>query len=201
MIERVPPVDRTRRTPNSDADSHEVSQLLRAVREERGLSLSQLSRMCGLTRSFLSQVENNQASPSVASLQKIVSALDMTLGDLFHPSSEPNPVVRREERRRIHYPSLDLDDELLVPSMRGKLQVMYSRIEPHGGSGDEPYVHDADEECVIILKGALEMNVDGIEYYLREGDTVTFSSRLAHSWRNPLDETTECIWIITPPGF
>ncbi|HZU13828.1 MAG TPA: cupin domain-containing protein [Chloroflexota bacterium] len=200
MIERVPRVDGPRRRLQ-ETQSHDVGPLLRGVREGRGLSLSQLSRMCGLTRSFLSQVESNQASPSVASLQKIVSALDMTLGDLFQPPSEPNPVVRKAERRRIHYPGLELEDELLVPGMRGKLQVMHSRVEPHGSSGDEPYVHDADEECVIVLTGALEMDVDGIEYCLDEGDTITFCSRLPHSWRNPLDRTTECIWVITPPGF
>lgn len=201
MIERVPPVDRSRRPARSETDSHDIGPLLRAVREERKLSVSRLSRLCGLTRSFLSEVENGQASPSVASLQKIVSALGMTLGDLFQPMAEPTLVVRREERRTIHYPGLALEDELLVPSMRGKLQVMYSYVEPHGGSGAEPYIHNADEECVIVLKGALEINVDGLDHYLREGDTITFCCRLAHSWRNPLDQTTECIWIITPPGF
>ncbi|GAC1445718.1 MAG: helix-turn-helix domain-containing protein [Chloroflexota bacterium] len=202
MIERVPSVSKPKSSGSLEPPgAHDVGPLLRAVREERGLSVSELSRMCGLTRSFLSQVENGQVSPSFASMQKVVTALGMTLGDLFSQPRESDPVVRKNDRPKIHYPGLELEDELLVPDMKGKLQVMYSRVEPHGGSGEEPYVHNADEECVLVLKGALVINVNGTEHMLQEGDTITFCSRIPHSWSNPLAIQTECIWIITPPGF
>ena len=214
---KLPTVKRATRVSQPDLDSlavsfdlpeemlgsadGDVSALLRSARGERGLSVSKLARASGLSRSFLVQVEAGQVSPSVASLQKLVSAMGMTLGDLFVQVRPSGLVVRREQRPSLRYRGLDLEDQLLVPSMRGKLQVMWSIIEPGGGSGEEPYVHEADEECVLVIHGLLDITVNGHQYRLRRGDAITFSSRLPHQWRNPSARSTQCVWVITPPGF
>ena len=64
--------------------------------------------------------------------------------------------------------------------MAGRLQVIISTIEPGGGTGEEPYTHDSDEEVVVILAGVLDLWVADEHYVLREGDAITFPSRLPH---------------------
>lgn len=92
-------------------------------------------------------------------------------------------------------------DSLLTPSLSGKLQVIFTEIEPGGGSGDEPYSHQSDEECVVLLKGRLDFWVGEEHYLLKAGDSLTFESRIPHKNHNPGPGRTEVLWIMTPPSY
>ena len=175
---------------------------IRRLRESRQLSLKEVAARSGLTQSFLSQVERNLTSPSVASLRKVAQAFGVPLTELFQGPVKPeNRVVRRAERRQLIHPGRQWRDYLLTPSLTGKLQVILSVIEPGGGSGEEPYTHDSDEECVIILRGRLDFWVGPDRYLLDEGDSIVFESRIPHRNRNPGPEQAEVLWITTPPSY
>ena len=105
-----------------------------------------------MTESFLSQVERDVTSPSIATVQRIARALDLSIAQLFAEEPRDGRVVRREARRRVAYPGLKAVDEFLTSNMAGRLQVILSTIEPGGGTGDEPYTHDSDEEVVVVLR-------------------------------------------------
>ena len=87
-------------------------------------------------------------------MQRIARALDLSIAQLFAEEPATGRVVRREERRRIAYPGLKAVDEFLTSNMAGRLQLILSTIEPGGGTGEEPYAHDSDEEVVIVLPGS-----------------------------------------------
>jgi transcriptional regulator with XRE-family HTH domain len=175
---------------------------IRRLREERKLSLKEMAARSGLTPSFLSQVERNLTSPSVASLRRVAQAFGVPLTALFQgPTAPEDHVVRRSERRQLIHPKRQWRDYLLTPNLTGKLQVILSVIEPGGGSGDEPYAHDSDEECVVILRGRLEFWVGTDWYLLEEGDSIVFESRIPHRNRNPGPEQAEVLWITTPPSY
>lgn len=110
-------------------------------------------------------------------------------------------VVRREARRRVAYPGLKAVDEFLTSNMAGKLQVILSTIEPGGGTGAEPYTHDSDEEVVVILAGVLDLWVGDEHYVLREGDAITFPSRLPHWNMNHGEQPVVVLFCVTPPSF
>ncbi len=180
----------------------EVGQTIRKLREERHLSLKELAMRAGLTQSFLSQVERNLTSPSVASLRKVAQAFGIPLAALFQgPVTPEDRVVRRSERRQLVHPKRQWRDYLLTPNLTGKLQVIWSVIEPGGGSGDEAYAHDSDEECVLVLRGQLEFWVGADRYLLGEGDSIVFESRIPHRNANPGPGQTEVLWITTPPSY
>jgi transcriptional regulator with XRE-family HTH domain len=186
-------------TPLSEPD---LGATIRRLRESRQLSLKEVAARSGLTQSFLSQVERNLTSPSVASLRKVALAFGVPLTALFQgPVMPENRVVRRDERKQLIHPRRQWRDYLLTPSLTGKLQVILSVIEPGGGSGDEPYAHDSDEECVIVLRGRLEFRVGSDRYMLEEGDSIVFESRIPHWNRNPGPEQAEVLWITTPPSY
>ena len=127
---------------------------IRALRQARRLTLRDVADRAGVTESFLSQVERDVTSPSIASVQRIARALDLSIAQLFADEPSPGRVVRREARRRIAYPGLKAVDEFLTSNMAGRLQVILSTIEPGGGTGEEPYTHDSDEEVVVVLEGS-----------------------------------------------
>ncbi len=178
-----------------------LGQTIRERREKRGESLKQLAEATGLTQSFLSQVENERTSPSVASLRKIAEALETSIGTFFAGGTPNGRLVRKSARAMLVHPQFRWRDSLLTPSLSGKLQVIWTEIEPGGGSGDEPYGHDSDEECVVIVRGKLDFWVGDEHYRLNVGDALTFESRIPHKNRNPGPGRTEVLWVITPPSY
>jgi transcriptional regulator with XRE-family HTH domain len=174
---------------------------IRALRQARNITLRELAERAGVTESFLSQVEREVTSPSIASVQRIARALDLAIAELFTEEAPHGRVVRRGDRRRITYPGLGAVDEFLTSGLDGRLQVILSTIEPGGGTGDEAYAHDSDEEVVIVLSGRLELWVADEHHALEEGDSVTYSSRLKHRNRNPGDTTAVVLFCLTPPSF
>jgi quercetin dioxygenase-like cupin family protein len=109
--------------------------------------------------------------------------------------------VRSSERGRLVHPRRGWEDFLITPRDARRLQIILSVIEAGEGSGEEPYSHDSDEECVIVLKGTLEFGVGDDHYLLAEGDSLLFESRLPHWNRNPGPSKAEVLWVITPPGY
>jgi len=178
-----------------------LGEQIRSMREKRGQSLKQVALATSLTQSFLSQVERDLTSPSVASLRKIAEALGTSVATFFSGGSPNGRLVRKEARAMLVHPMRRWRDSMLTPSLNGKLQVIWSVIEPGGGSGDEPYAHESDEECVVVIRGKLDFWVGDEHTRLQAGDALTFESRIPHKNRNPGPGRTEVLWVMTPPSY
>jgi transcriptional regulator with XRE-family HTH domain len=174
---------------------------IRALRVARGETLRQLAAQAGVTESFLSQVERGVASPSIASVQRIARALGQSIAELFTEDDPAGSLVRVGDRRRVVYQGLGAVDEFLTRATDGRLQVIMSTIEPGGGTGDEAYTHDSDEEVVIVLEGSLDLWVGPEHYRLEAGDAVTHPSRVPHRNTNPGPGVARVLFCITPPSF
>ena len=174
---------------------------IRSRRLARRATLRQLAAQAAVTESFLSQVERGVASPSIASVQRIARALDTSIAELFAADESAGTVVRVRDRRKIVYQGIGAVDEFLTRGTDGRLQVIYSAIEPGGGTGDEAYTHDSDEEVVVVLEGSLDLWVGAEHYRLEAGDAVTHSSRIAHRNTNPGPGIARVLFCITPPSF
>ena len=174
---------------------------IRALRQARRLTLRDVAERSGVTESFLSQVERGVASPSIASVQRIARALGRSIAELFATDDRAGIVVRAGDRRRVVYQGLGAVDEFLTRATDGRLQVIMSTIQPGGGTGDEAYTHDSDEEVVVVLEGVLDLWVGPEHYRLETGDAVTHSSRVPHRNTNPGPGVARVLFCITPPSF
>ncbi len=134
---------------------------IRSLRQARHLTLREVADRAGVTESFLSQVERDVTSPSIATVHRVARALGLSIAQLFAEEAETGRVVRREARRRLAYPGLGAVDEFLTSNLAGRLQVIMSTIDAGGGTGPEPYTHDSDEEVVVVLSGVLDLWVGG----------------------------------------
>jgi len=180
-----------------------VGAEIRGLRKARNLTLSQLAAASGLSVGYLSMVERQQAMPSIKSLLSIAHALGVTIGWFFEADTvrphEHGLIVRRSRRRRIDF-SAGIVDELLSPSLKGELELVLCRLAPGATSGEEPYSH-AGEEAGVVVRGRLELWVDGQSVVLETGDSFGFESTRPHRYRNPGSEETEIVWAITPPSY
>ena len=152
---------------------------------------------------YLSLLERDRATPSIKALHAVSRALGVTISWFFEandvPEEERDLVVRRARRRRLDY-SAGVVDELLSPNLTGALELLSCRFPPGASSGEEPYSHSG-EEAGVVIRGRLELWVDGRTVTLEAGDSFGFKSELPHRYRNPGPDETEVIWAITPPSY
>jgi transcriptional regulator with XRE-family HTH domain len=182
------------------AEDSKLGLRLRELRKQKGLSLRVVAADAQLSESFLSQVELARASPSVASLRRICQALGESMGSLFMDAEEStldDDLVRVRDRRRIVRPDGSVD-YLLTPKKSDKLQVHQTLVRAGRTSGPELYVHDGDEECVIVLEGSLTLRVADRTYVLETGDSLLLDPKTGHGFSNPTDHDATVLWIITP---
>ncbi len=162
-----------------------------------------LAERTGLSVGYLSLLERDMSTPSIKALHSISRALGVTISWFFDGGAvapaEQDLVVRRTRRRRLDY-SAGIVDELLSPSLAGQLELLASRFAPGASSGDEPYTHTG-EEAGVVIRGSLELWVDGKVFMLEAGDSFGFPSSLPHRYRNPGTEESEVVWAITPPSY
>jgi transcriptional regulator with XRE-family HTH domain len=189
------------RTRTRRHDETLVGPRLRAARKERGLTISRLAEETGLSNGFISLLERNEVAASVGSLIKLCDALDVGLGSLFEPA-ESAGLVRRDERMQADFGGYGVQDVLLTWGGQGHLQVIESRVEPGGSSGEELHAFDADAEVVYVLAGSLRVLFEDRTFDLRRGDALTLNPRVLHRWVNPSrSREAVVLWIITPAGL
>lgn len=181
-------------------DDGTLGRRLRDLRRRQGLSARAVAARAGVTPAYMSRLENGKVSPTVATLSRVVRAMDESVATLFErDGDDAGPVVRRSRRRLVR--NRGVDDFLVTPVGAQRLEVLETHVAPGATSGDTPYAHPGDEECVLVLEGELIVCLEGEPYSLREGDAVTFPCRTPHRWENPSDRTTRALWIITPAGY
>lgn len=173
---------------------------IRALRKSQGFSLKQLAERVGCTASYLSMVENERLDPSVSRLKKIVDALGKTIVDLFGEPGDGDIIVRKEKRARAAFPGSKLLIEILVLQAPNKKMDARLAIVAPGGGSEGDYRHPG-EEFGLVLKGTLELTVDGASYQLQEGDTFYFHSTRNHRFRNNGDHETQVLWVNHPPSW
>ncbi|MFF6983727.1 helix-turn-helix domain-containing protein [Streptomyces sp. NPDC008343] len=174
----------------------EIGQRLRSAREHRGLTIGQVAEFTGLTKGFISQVERDKTSASVASLLAICDALNLQISTLFEP---PRTYINRaSDRQPTRLIGEGVTDFVLSPPTDGRFQVIETRLEPGGGGDQRPYKLPVDSEFVVVLEGSLHVTIENQRFDLHEGDSLTFSARDRHSWRNGSDEVpARVMWVLT----
>jgi hypothetical protein len=169
---------------------------IRATRLARGLTLGQVAAAAGLTEGFVSKLERDQVSPSVASLVSVCEALGLKVGELF--DAPDSAIVRAGDGAQINFGGNDAREFLLSSGSQTSIEVLHSKIAPGGSGGDELYSLNCEVEFVYVLSGQLEVILGPEHHLLNTGDAMTFRGRDAHTWKNPSKEPIEVLWVLSP---
>jgi transcriptional regulator with XRE-family HTH domain len=182
--------------PGQERPAVLVGTKLRAARKLRSLTLDQVAQAAGLTKGFVSRLERDDVSPSVASLVGVCDVLGLRVGDLFDPPV--TSVLRAGEGRLINFGGEGAVERLVTPGTQTALEVIHSVIEPGGNGGDELCALACDAECAHVLSGTIEVVLETGSEVLSRGDAMTFPGKSPHTWRNPGTEACEVLWILAP---
>jgi transcriptional regulator with XRE-family HTH domain len=160
---------------------------IRRLREAQGLSLRSLATSTDLSASFLSQVENGQASPSIASMERIAAGLGVRLAELFNQADALPAVVRADARLLLTSEwSKARIERLSTGGGPGGVDAVLVTIEPGGMSGKHAYAAPR-EEFALVLGGRAALTLDQSEHTLVTGDAVTIPTGIGRRWHNPHD--------------
>jgi len=183
----------------------EIGLKIREMRKHRGITLKVFSQRVGVTASLISQIERGVAAPSISSLKKISDALGIPIAFFFNEGGQKpladkfSPVVKKNQRKILH-PCPGVTYHLLSKNLRGKIEFLSAIYDVGASTGPNPYTHRG-EECALVLKGKLEIQIGSSIYTLEKDDSISFSCEIPHRIRNVGKVPAVSIWCITPPSF
>ena len=156
---------------------------LRALRQERDLTLADVAGGAGISSSFLSLVENGKCDITIGRLTRLVQFYGVAIGDLLsQPEPEDPSVVRKGEQPQLHSPE-GIDIFLLSPDTARGLMSMLVEFEP--GAGREDHGRHAGDEFVHVIEGELYLELEGSDArHLSAGDSAYYPGNRPHLMRN-----------------
>lgn len=177
-----------------------LAQRIREFRKKRGLTLEQLADRSQLTQSVLSKVENSRVTPSLAALGRISEALGVTLSELVAgiESNQGMVVVRRDERPTVErdHPAPSFVYHSLAPTRHPKrIEPLMVELPP-GSQRDESLAHRNDE-FILVMKGAVEIECEGERCRLETGDSVYINGSKEHRVFNATGSTAEILCVLS----
>ena len=179
----------------------DIGEKLRTLRLQRNLTQEEMADRCELSKGFISQVERNLASPSIATLTDMLEALGSSLTEFFSERSDEKAVFSQGDM------FVKQDEELLRGSITWLVpDAQKNRMEPilvalgEGGSTQEMPPHEG-EEFGFVLQGTLMLHIGDKRYRVRTGDSFCLHPRESHLIRNEGKREARFLWVSTPPNF
>jgi len=173
-----------------------IGQRIREIRRSKDWTLEELSSRCGLSISFLSQVERGLSSLSISSLRAICEALDLPLTYFLSPTPA-GPIVAKggEPRSRIRFEDSGVTYGILSDRFPTRtLEALFADYPPHY---DPPMITHEGEEFGYVMEGRLVLQVEDEVHELEPGDSFHFVSARRHTVRNPFDQPARTLWVVT----
>jgi transcriptional regulator with XRE-family HTH domain len=172
-----------------------LGQKIRETRLGRGLSLRKLAKLVEVSPSFISQVEQDKASPSIESLQKIGKILEVSSSFLLQEIESVEPVVIRQKSGKPKMIS-GVNLKPLAPSAKKNLLEPYLMVLQPGSTSQ--LIEDQKnngEEFILLLSGSMELTLAGKKYLLKEGDNIYFNSTVSHQFKNGSGAPAKALWV------
>ena len=177
-----------------------LGKRFRQLRLKKGLTLEELASRTELTKSFLSQLERNLTTPSIATLEDIVEVLGVSMAEFFTEDEETQIIfkdrdyfVDEREQMSITY---------IVPNaQKNKMEPLLVTLEP-GGESQTVLPHEG-EEMGFVLQGRISLENLTAEsaQTLKKGETFYFRGDFRHRIVNTGTTVAKILWISTPPIF
>ncbi|SAK89081.1 XRE family transcriptional regulator [Caballeronia ptereochthonis] len=193
-------------TKNSaEQSAADLGRRVKRARLAQDLTLETASRLCGVSRSALSKIENGLMSPTFDVLQKIVRGLQIDLAELFGTAPAPSAsgrraLTRKDEGQRHAYRGYQM--ELLATELAHKAMLPFRiRISAHTLDAFDDWGRHEGEEFLYVISGSVCLYSElYAPTHLNAGDSIYFDSRTGHAAISTSEEDAEVLWMATGGG-
>ncbi len=177
-----------------------LGDTIRRIRKEKNMTIKEVAEKAGITKSLISQVENDKANPSVNTLKAIAKSFNVPIAAFFNDEAERNSLVVKRDERKVLKTQSGYTFYLLTHDLKDtNIEFLYCVYEK-GGSTGELYTHEG-EECGIVLEGRLEVTIENDAYILEAGDSIRLDSTKPHKCTNIYNGQTITIWVDSPVSW
>lgn len=183
--------------PRKDAGAGvDIGGKLKEQRTRSGMSQKELADRVSVTPSFLSQLENNQVTPSLSTYLQICRALDIDPGRFLERTGEKADVSWLLRKETIFSRHASREDPARVYEVAsGDAFSVRIVVLPPGAAMNRHFFYHKDEELVYILKGALTVTIGGREERINAGDVVRLKESFPSHWKNEGGDEAELLVI------
>ncbi|HHV98417.1 MAG TPA: helix-turn-helix domain-containing protein [Clostridiaceae bacterium] len=171
-----------------------------SLRKQKNMSLDELAKRSGVSKSMLSQIEQDKTNPTVITAWKIARALDISIQELM----ESGPANIIEVIRSDDAPVIFSDDKSCIIKINSPIHTtdnleLYQMIfKPHGKNASMPHFPKA-EEFLTVISGKLKVTAGDHSTLLNKGDTARYRGDVEHVIENVLDEISEAYLVVWFP--
>lgn len=175
----------------------DIGTALKSLRQQRGLTQKQLAARTELSAGFISQLENDTATPSLQTLAEILDCLESDMGSFFRDAAREQIVFRAGDMQEEKGDMATVTH--LVPAAGRRMQPIRVLLPPGGHSRLE--APHPGEEFALLLRGRVELTAGSRHEQLQPGDAFYFDSDVAHYVQNTAEDPAELVWVTAPPNF
>ena len=177
-----------------------IGEKLKFLRQAAGLTQEDLADRCELSKGFISQLERNMTSPSIATLRDILSSLGTDLQSFFQEPPDAKVVFTPEDFAVKTCADISSEICWLVPNaVRGAMEPIIVTLSP-GGSTYPDHPHEG-EEFGYVLEGTIWIQLGNRKLKAHKGDSFLIRPSEPHFLVNEGRRNARILWISTPPSF
>jgi transcriptional regulator with XRE-family HTH domain len=175
-----------------------VGLRLRSLREQQGLSLRALAERCGLSINAISQIERGENSPTVASLHRLATALEIPITDFFQEEARQTIIFVKRDLGLSSQSNSVVMESLGIGLFNQQLEPFRMTIQPGAGNLEDPISHSG-EEFIHCLEGEIEYCISDRTFRLEQGDSLLFDATQSHAYHNPTLKTATVLLVYQVP--
>lgn len=176
----------------------DIGHKIKQLRLQKDLTLEELASRCELTKGFLSQLERDLSSPSIATLNDILEALGSSLSEFFSDDEPTKTVFNKNDF------FVDEKDEYtvtwIVPNTQKNEMEPILLTLPGEGESFEMAPHSG-EEFGMVLEGSVVLVSGDKKQVIKKGETFYLYGKESHKLVNKNKTTAKVLWVSTPPLF
>ncbi len=165
---------------------------IRKLRQNRRMTLQELSTVSDVSVGYISQVERGQATPSLGTLAQLAAALGVSVDYFVATPRQADSVTRQAERPRFSVGASPLTYEQIGAEFPGHELTSFIVNMPVGYTSEE--TRHEGEDLIYVLEGTIEQVVEGHAFRLGTGDSIHFLGHLPHSWSNVGETPARVLW-------
>jgi transcriptional regulator with XRE-family HTH domain len=172
-----------------------VGLRLRSLRDKQGLSLRALAERSGLSINAISLIERGENSPTVSSLHRLATALNVPVTDFFQEEARQTIVFVKRDQGLCSQSDGAVMESLGIGLFNQQLEPFRMIIEPGIGNLRDPIAHPG-EEFIHCLDGEIEYTIGDRVFRLEKGDSLLFDATQNHAYLNPLPKPVVILLVI-----
>lgn len=176
----------------------DIGKKIKRLRVQNQLTLEELANRSELTKGFLSQVERNLTSPSIATLEDILEALGTSLNEFFKEEVKEQIVFNKNDFFVNEQEGYTVS--FIIPNaQKNTMEPILLHLEK-GACSQKKEPCDG-EEFGYVLQGKVVLHYSDERFIIKKGETFYVDSGRTHYICNESNKDAKVIWVSTPPSF